>query len=407
MNELNKKLFYFPANSAGPISAMMVKNQWTPNKKLPFRYYSEEYPSDYRIPAYLTTAGHLYKKEEYIKGFDFPDDCVVFGDSGGFQIATGKLKYTDELREKIFRWLENNSTIAANLDIPPKVSKSGHFDECLGISYNNFKYFEKHQSGKTKFLNVLQGLHEENYLKWYNRVCDFEFNGWAIGVDQRTAALYQIMAAVSILMDGKEHEKKNIEWIHFLGVTGTEPLVYLTQVQKSLEEIGSHVQISTDSSTPNISAKFGGYFIPRGLDWQIMNVPRDITLKGGKIDYQNTRTYPPVYNEVHNILRDEYIDTEAFVHFKSEAYAVLVLSNMATFVDVKQNIHNVVHSHEYFQEQILSTQMFKNIKLIDKIIKSDNPRKEFQRVLPQLTKHRPKNEIVKHEFFVEKSAVNV
>ena len=395
----DRSLFYFPALSAGPIAALMKKDVWTPNKKLSYRYYSEDYPERYRIPSFLTTAGHCYKQADYIQQFNFPQDSVIFGDSGGFQIAMGKLEYTDELRSRIFTWLEDNSTIAANLDIPPKITKSSHFNECLELSYNNFKFFEKHQTGKTKFLNVLQGLTEDKYAQWYNKVRDFEFNGWAVGVAQKTAALYQIMASLTIMMEGKEHENKRNEWMHFLGVTGTEELIYLTQVQKSLNDIGSHIQISTDSSTPGMQAKFGGYFVQRGWNWQVIHVPRDLDLKGGKIDYKVGGVFPPVTNPIGEILREEYKDTNIMLEFKSEAYGILTLYNLSVFRDTQRILHDLVRCDDYFQEQILTRDIFKNLKLIDKIIKSDNPRKEFQRVLPNLSNQRPVVGVQQHNFF--------
>jgi hypothetical protein len=396
----DRSLFYFPALSAGPIAAMMKKDIWTPNKKLPYRYYSEAYPERYRVPAFLTTAGHCYKTVDYIQQFNFPKDAVIFGDSGGFQIATGKLQYSDELRSRIFTWLEDNSTIAANLDIPPKMTKTSHFNECLDISYDNFKFFEKHQTGKVKFLNVLQGLTENKYAEWYNRVKGFGFNGWAVGIAQKSAALYQILASLAVLMEGKEHENKQNEWIHFLGVTGTEELIYLTQVQKSINDIGSHIQISTDSSSPGMQAKFGYYYVPRGWNWKVINVPRDFDLKGGKIDYKVGGVFPPVSNQIGEIFRDEYKDTDLLLEFKSEAYAMLTLNNLSVQTDIQQNLHNLLRSDDYFQEQVLPRDVFKNLKLIDKIIKSDNPRKEFQRVLPNLSNQRPAVGVQQHNFFI-------
>ena len=82
------------------------------------------------------------------------DGVLVFGDSGGFQIATGALKWDKTIRERIFHWLEANSDVAANLDIPPRAKYENRFAESMEISFDNFKWFEKHQSGKTKFLNV-------------------------------------------------------------------------------------------------------------------------------------------------------------------------------------------------------------------------------------------------------------
>ena len=45
----------------------------------------------------------------------------------------------------------------------------------------NFKYFNENQSGKTKFLNVLQGEDDTTYKEWYDAVKGFDFQGWSIG----------------------------------------------------------------------------------------------------------------------------------------------------------------------------------------------------------------------------------
>ena len=87
---------------------------------VPCRFYSDDYPEKFRHKYFLVTAGHYYKKMDIRQQMGLGDDVLVFGDSGGYQIATGALKYSDDLREKIFHWLEANSDVAANLDIAPK-----------------------------------------------------------------------------------------------------------------------------------------------------------------------------------------------------------------------------------------------------------------------------------------------
>jgi hypothetical protein len=52
----------------------------------------------------------------------------------------------------------------------------GRFQEALDISLDNFKYFEKKQSGKTNFLNVIQGTFTDEYSTWYHKFKDFDFN---------------------------------------------------------------------------------------------------------------------------------------------------------------------------------------------------------------------------------------
>jgi len=109
-----------------------------------------------------------------------------------------------------------------------------------------------------------------------------------------------------------------------------------------------------------------------------------------------------VNNKIGEILREEYKDTDIIGQFKSEAYAAIVLYNLSVFKDTQELLHNLVRCDDYFQEQILPKDIFRNLKLIDKIIKSDNPRKEFQRMLPNLSQQRPVGSTTagQHTFFV-------
>ena len=176
----NKRFIYFPSLSAGDMVSAFKKDKKFTNG-VTCKFFDSTYPEKWRHPYFLITAGHHYKKMDFRDQMGLEKDVLVFGDSGGYQIATGALPYSNELREKIFHWLEANSDVAANLDIPPKTKYRNKFAECADISYDNFAYFEKHQSGKTKFLNMLQGSNTEEYTWWYNKFKHFDFKGWVIG----------------------------------------------------------------------------------------------------------------------------------------------------------------------------------------------------------------------------------
>ena len=165
MENKQKEFIYFPSLSAGGFASALIKNEKL-SSGVPCRFYSDEYPESFRHKYFLVTAGHYYKKMDIRAQMGLGKDVLVFGDSGGYQIATGALKYSDDLREKIFHWLEANSDVAANLDIPPKTVYENQFEKCAEISYDNFAWFEKHQSGKCKFLNMLQGSNPSEYDWW-------------------------------------------------------------------------------------------------------------------------------------------------------------------------------------------------------------------------------------------------
>ena len=139
-----KEFLYIPSLSAGSmVSAFKKDTKFEDGTTM--RFFAKEYPEKWRHPYFLVTAGHHYKKMDFRDQLGLDDGTFVFGDSGGFQIATGALKWDSTIREKIFHWLEANSDVAANLDIPPRVTFENRFQDSMDISFDNFKWFENHQ----------------------------------------------------------------------------------------------------------------------------------------------------------------------------------------------------------------------------------------------------------------------
>jgi hypothetical protein len=229
----NKRFIYFPSLSAGSmVSAFKKDMKFTSGD--PVKFFDSRYPEKWRHPYFLITAGHHYKKMDFRDQLGLEKDVLVFGDSGGYQIATGALPYSNELREKIFHWLEANSDVAANLDIPPKTKYKNKFAECADISYDNFAWFEKHQSGKTKFLNMLQGSNTDEYTWWYHKFKHFDFQGWAIGGPQK---LVDFMFAVSLMLKEREFENKRLEYVHLLGISKISDFFILATLQKLMNKL--------------------------------------------------------------------------------------------------------------------------------------------------------------------------
>ena len=124
---MKNRIIYIPSLSAGAY-ASYLKNNREIVPGLCSRFYDEKFPEKFRYKYFLVTAGHRYKKMNYVQEHGL-QNSFVFGDSGGFQIANGTLDWNLTLRDQIFNFLENNSTVAANLDIPPKIEKAGQLQE--------------------------------------------------------------------------------------------------------------------------------------------------------------------------------------------------------------------------------------------------------------------------------------
>jgi len=251
-----KRFIYFPSLSAGSMVSAFKKDMKFESGD-PVKFFDSRYPADWRHPYFLVTAGHHYKKMDFRDQMGLEKDVLVFGDSGGYQIATGALPYSNELREKIFHWLEANSDVAANLDIPPKTKYKNQFALCADISFDNFAWFEKHQSGKTKFLNMLQGSNAEEYTWWYHKFKHFNFQGWAIGGPQK---LVDFMFAVSLMLKNREFENTRLEYVHLLGISKISDFFILATLQKLMNKLtGNRIYITTDSSSPGQYPVFGTY----------------------------------------------------------------------------------------------------------------------------------------------------
>jgi hypothetical protein len=221
-------------------------------------------------------------------------DTVVVGDSGGYQIATGKLRELDgwekqandplalerrwleniSIRDRILRWLDRYSDYAMTLDMPLFIlkEKKSPFrnlsaDQLIDLSYENLKYFAdnrgKATGAKAKFLNVLQDAGDGTGEAWYKRVKDFDFEGWAFGGDTKSGIEPLLKWVRRLLDDGRLNKKT--EWLHVLMMSPPVNSVLLTALQKRLRELlGNTITVSYDSSSP---------FQTSGISQQIAVLP--------------------------------------------------------------------------------------------------------------------------------------
>jgi hypothetical protein len=238
---------------------------------------------------------------------------VVVGDSGGYQIGTGKLKALNgwtqhagdpnyiarrwstevHIRDRILRWLDRYCDYAMTLDMPlwvlndPKAQINSPFaklsaDQLIDLSYENLKYFAdnrgKASGSKAKYLNVLQDAGEDTGERWYQRVKDFDFEGWAFGGDTRNGIEPLLKWVRRLLDDGKINSKT--EWLHVLKMSPPVNSVLLTALQKRLRELlGNTITVSYDSSSPfqNAGITQRIAMLPKLTDdiktWRIQNIP--------------------------------------------------------------------------------------------------------------------------------------
>lgn len=330
-----KKICYFPSLSSGAYASPLTKDlEVAPG--VPYRFWDDRTPEEWRYKYFLMTAGHLYKKTGIRKTWGL-EDSLVFGDSGGFQIATGALKWDLALRDSIFEWLEANSDIACNIDIPPRVTYEGRFQESLDISLDNFKYFEKKQSGKTNFLNVVQGSNPLEFTHWYNTVKDMQFGGWCIGSSRR---LVDFMYVIAMMIKEKEFLKPYNTWVHLLGISKVSDFFILAQLQKLMNQYtGNKITISTDSSSPGQYPIFGQMVWSPNWKDQVFNMlyfPKD----GNSLNYPTTGHIPSLIN--HPGVKT--LTWDVVRNYSTEAVTRLTYHNLYMYIYTAENAENLITS---------------------------------------------------------------
>jgi hypothetical protein len=372
------KLCYFPSLSSGAYASPLHKNsEVAPG--VPYRFWDERVPEEWRYKFFLMTAGHLYKKMDIRKSWGL-EDTLVFGDSGGFQIATGALKWDLNLRDTIFEWLETNSDIACNIDIPPRVTYEGMFNESLKISLDNFKYFEKKQSGKTKFLNVVQGSNPSEFKTWYDTVKDLQFGGWCIGSSRR---LVDFMYILALMIKEKEFDKSYNTWVHLLGISKVSDFFVLAQFQKLLNKYtNNRITVSTDSSSPGQYPIFGQMVWSPNWTNQVFNMlyfPKD----NNNINYPSSGSIPSLINHP----GVPYLTWDIVKNYSTEAVTRITYHNLYMYIYTCRNAENlVVNCPLEILSELIPNDLAQVLKSMEEMFESQDPITVYEKYRSYYTK---------------------
>ena len=210
------------------------------------------------------------------------NNTMILGDSGGYQIGKGVLKFdwlnfdgpaANKTRQSILEWLELTADWSMMLDVPtwacdhihsPKTGLKS-FEDCLDKTRFNNDYFLMNRLGQTKWLNVLQGGDWDTAEKWYQGVKEFsdpagkyagrEAEGWAMG-GANMCKMDITLRRLMILREDNLLKGKN--WMHFLGTAQLDWSCYLTSIQRQIRKhINEEFTISFDCASPFIATAHG------------------------------------------------------------------------------------------------------------------------------------------------------
>lgn len=238
----------------------------------------------FHYPYALYSAGQAARTDGAAKQQDIVsqrdrDRTTVIGDSGGFQIQEGTIRFTgDATCERMLHWMEDHSDYSMSLDFPTGGISPGNvaqhtarlnvqgqitamsaanglsldYNACLTQSVLNLDYFVQNRSpGKTNLLNVIQGRTERESKVWYDVVKGYPLEGWAFAGAHQSAFSMTMARLLDMYDDGLLQKAK---WIHFLGISTLEPAYLFTTILRCLRRYNPEIGVSFDTSSPFFSA---------------------------------------------------------------------------------------------------------------------------------------------------------
>jgi len=383
---MKNRTVYLPAMSVGAQRTAIENNDLTIKGKSIKFYNKKENPIFY-YPYLLISAGHNYENntKEAMGLGDYGKNTIIFGDSGGFQIATGKLKLNKDNFKRIFLWLEKNTNYSANLDIPPYVStktiRSGYvFNESLDLTVRNMRLFDKYQSGSTKYLNVLHGRSRSHFDRWYSAVKDFEFSGgWAIG--SVSISLYLILYAIFYLFEKGEIEKYSGSdaLIHIFGSSVISSMASLIYLQNKFNGMGLDLRVTYDSSSPFIQSANGSYVISfSNSSFSGIILSKKDVIDNEELDYDGTLPCRcPICSGI--TWREFLSPTNERGGFATEYYVKLGYHNLYHYIKTKKIFEDIIFfNNQSTIRSFFSSHIVKIFDIIDIAFDSNKPTKVLE-----------------------------
>lgn len=357
------KTIMFPALSVGSGLSVIKKDIKHFVNGGSFRFMSKD--SIFHYPYMLASAAHCFKDKTFKKDLNFSDDGLLFGDSGGFQMWSGKAPKEFSL-EVAMEWLNENADIFPILDIPTSKDKSGmtsvYIEECAQQSIKNAKYFYDNRKPGNSILNVLHGRNVQELNVWYNIIKEVEFEGWAYG----GISFQQIATAFFFLLEKGELQKA--KYFHVFGITRPRYIIFMTYLQKLLNEMGIKTIITFDSSYPFRTSAFGSYFMLPGMEG-IRNVR-----------FTNTIDYTHLPEDAVLPCDCPYckdVPIRDFTQFTTDKfYAISSFHNLYILVKFKDYIEKVINmSCDYLLKESFNSKDFQILKLLKHFMEDRKPNK--------------------------------
>jgi hypothetical protein len=192
-------------------------------------------------------------------------------------------------------------------------------------------------------------------------------------------------------LQGKEQNNKNRKYIHILGTSKVIDFFLLSQLQKSLNDVGSEMRVLTDSSTPSRSVVYGLYYHDvnfKNASFGSLHIPKERATNNKEVSKHTDSTLQGSESLLPNLIPFDDLLIGGYTYedlrdWTIEGYAAVVLHNFMFFKDVMHKINSYVEGHPYFLEQILNADNFLLLKSVDEMVKAyengTTPEKVFKK----------------------------
>jgi hypothetical protein len=225
--------------------------------------------SIFKYPRILISAHYGQDWPQLRNDLEFPDDGLIIGDSGGFQLMSLKEWSKKDIHidpVKVFEWQKNNCNIGFPLDYPPFEDSEEAFNKSISISDKNFQIAEdlyeiylqdclREEQTPMKLYNVLQGygFDKRKLDRWYTMASKYKNmtnTGWAFGLKPWATPINIAYQAMYMF------EKGFKENFHFFAVSGSKTIPVMCYLARYIDNITS------DSSGWAQGAMQRKYFMP-------------------------------------------------------------------------------------------------------------------------------------------------
>lgn len=198
------------------------------------------------------------------------------------------------------------------------------------------------------------------------------------------------MSGLHALLNGKEHLKDSTKVIHILGTSKIRDFLMLSQLAKSLSDVGSKAIITTDSSSPDRAVVFGtfitDYSIKKG-SFESINFPNE---KHQGLDVMTEFTsladqsWPRMTSFDDKLA--ETVDWSDVVAWNPDCTIGMRMHNFYLYKKAIRQIEHYINGHDYILQQSVNKDVYRVLHSIDEMVKSDNPSKVFEKYKSLYTK---------------------